>query len=248
MFKPALLLFSILTLFLLGCTGQQGPQGIQGPQGERGNQGVQGVRGEQGERGLPGAQGAQGIQGIKGEQGEQGVQGRRGEQGERGLQGIPGEKGEQGVQGLPGAPGKGIELPVMFYTLDDLNRIAPRLEEELGGTWDNYESRGGDWVSQLTTSYGYVRYIHDRGDWHLVVATAGPATHERLIAGFLRAIDPAAAAQRVAERVVANRTANGRGCQGPRMLELYTYQNDDGEWATFVNPVLSEFYSTHPAC
>ncbi len=239
--------FLLLVILLLGCTGPQGTQGIQGPQGERGDQGVQGVRGEQGERGLPGAQGAQGIQGIKGEQGEQGVQGRRGEQGERGLQGIPGEKGEQGEQGTPGAPGKGIELPVVFYTLDDLNRIAPRLEEELGGTWSTYETISGDWAAQLTSSDGYTRYLPDRGYWLVEAATADTAQHERLIAGFLRAIDPAAAAQRVAQRVVSNR-ASERSCQGPRMLELSTYQNDDGEWITFFNPVLSEFYGVYPAC
>lgn len=245
MFKPALLLFSILTLFLLGCTGQQGPQGIQGPQGERGDQGIQGERGEQGERGLPGTQGAQGMPGPEGERGEQGVQGRRGEQGEQGIQGIQGERGQQGP---PGEPGKGIELPFMFYALDDLNRIAPNLEEELGGSWESYESVGAGQVSQLTTPNGYVRYVHEHNYWTLEAATADPAQHERLIAGFLRAIDPNAAAQRVAERVVANRTASGRGCQGPRMLSLYTYQDDDGEWFTNFWPVLSEGYDINPAC
>ncbi len=139
-------------------------------------------------------------------------------------------------------------MPVMFYTLDDLNRIAPRLEEELGGSWESYESTSGSWISQLTTPYGYARYNHNEDYWILPVATADPATHERLIAGFLRAVDPASAAQRVAERVVANRTASGRSCQGPRMLELSTLQINDGEWATFVNPVLSEFYDINPAC
>ena len=138
-------------------------------------------------------------------------------------------------------------MPVMFYTLDDLNRIAPNLEEELGGTWSRVETDAGHWAT-LTTSDGYVFYSYEGGWWFVQAATAVPAQHERLVAGFLRAVDPAAAAQRVAERVVSNRTASVRSCQGPRMLELETSQNDDGEWITFFLPVLNEFYSTNPAC
>ena len=238
--------FLLLVILLLGCTGpegEQGPQGIQGPQGERG---IQGERGEQGERGLPGPQGIQGPRGAEGERGEQGVQGRRGEQGEQGPQGIQGEQGQQGPQG---EQGEGIELPLMFYTLDDLNRIAPRLEVEMGGgTWEVYENNAGGQTASLTTSDGYVHYVYGSGIWYVEAATSDPEQHERLIAGFLRSVDPAAAAQRVAERAVSNRTASGRSCQGPRMLELFTFQDSEGAWTTAFNSVLTEFYSTHPAC
>ena len=138
-------------------------------------------------------------------------------------------------------------LPDVFYTLDDLNRIAPNLEEELGGTWERLGDAPSGWA-RLTTPDGYAVYSYDTDNWWVEAATTDPAQHERLVAGFLRAVDPAAAAQRVAERVVTNRTASGRSCQGPRMLELYTHQNDDGAWRTFFVPALNEFYSTNPAC
>ena len=243
--------FLLLVILLLGCTGsqgEQGAQGAQGSQGERGDQGIQGEQGLQGAHGIKGAQGVQGLRGIEGEQGEQGVQGRRGAQGDQGEQGAQGVPGEQGAKGAQGAQGKGIELPVMFYTLGDLNRIAPRLEEELGGAWEAYENTLGSTTIRLTSPAGYVFQGSSDASWYVEAATTDPEQHERLIAGFLRSVDPAAAAQRVAERVVANRTASARSCQGPRMLELYTYQNDDGAWTTFFIPVLSRFYSTHPAC
>ena len=242
MFKYLPLL--LLVVVLLGCTGPQGPQGIQGPAGP---QGVQGVRGEQGERGLPGPQGAQGIQGPQGERGDQGVQGRRGEQGERGLQ------GEQGEQGPPGPQGEAqTEVPDVFYSLSDLNYIAPRLKQELGGTWTHLASstEGHPGWAELHVSQGEFTYNFETMSWWVDTPSPDPEAHRVLVAGFLRAIGlDEALASVTADGAVAGRRSEGRSCQGPGSLELYTFQDDeDGRWVTFFNPVLTRWHSVHPVC
>ena len=114
----ALLLVSLL---LLACGAETGPEGDpgsrgeEGPPGAPGEEGTDGARGTPGEPGAPGPEGDDGSRGPAGEQGPEGPPGAAGETGAQGPAGPPGEPGPagaQGVQGPAGLPGPmGLQGP-----------------------------------------------------------------------------------------------------------------------------------------
>ena len=144
-----------------------------------------------------------------------------------------------------------MDTPSAFYSLRNLDQITYRLHEELGGTWEHLSSNedGHSGWAELTTRDGYVIYRYDTRSWWIETASSNPQAHQRLAVGFLTAIGvDETEASATAETIVSGRLAEGHSCQGPGALEIYTYQDDDGEWITFFNPVLHRFYTVEPAC
>ena len=261
-------LFGVLTLIALliiaceGSTGQEGPAGPQGPQGEQGIQGEAGPQGEsgpagergpQGERGLQGEPGAASARGERGPQGEPGPRGEKGEQGDQGARGPQGAQGPQGSQGPTGPQGeKGVvEVPAIFYSLSDLNYVANGLDREIGGTWERRMSseEGKLGWAKLIATEGQFTFNYDRGYWWVVPANSSFAAHRHVVTTFLVSLGiDRSTAEATAERVVVDRDPEGRACEGPGDLKLSTFKRDNGDWATFFVPILSDAYSKHPSC
>lgn len=125
--------FAVVSVFVVGCSGSEGPVGPQGPTGATGQVGPTGAQGPEGMTGPAGPQGPMGSPGPAGPQGLVGPQGMVGPAGPAGPAGPPGPQGQPGVVDYSRAIANGTAAQVgASFNIDGTGVIATALRVGTG--------------------------------------------------------------------------------------------------------------------